>query len=107
SARALADDNPPQAVALAKRALELNPSSVDAHVFLAEEASDAGHDDEALQQLEKALAVNPSSLTAHALQAAITYVKDKPQEFEALAAKTLEIAPRYGEVYRAAGELAS
>ena len=30
------DDNPPQAVALAKQALEINPSSVDAHVFLAE-----------------------------------------------------------------------
>ena len=70
SARALADDNPPQAVALAKRALELNPSSVDALVFLAEEAADASHHDEARQSLDKALAVNPSSLAAHALSAA-------------------------------------
>jgi tetratricopeptide (TPR) repeat protein len=107
AARALSDDNPPQAVSFAKRALELNPSSVDAHVFLAQEASDAGHQDEALQELEKALAVNPSSLEAHALRAAIAFIQDKPQEFEALAAKTLEIAPRYGEVYRAAGELAA
>jgi len=107
AARALSDDNPPQAVALATRALEMNPSSVEAHVFLAEEATDAGRHDEALKELEKALAVNPSSLDAHALQAAITYIKDKPQEFEALAAKTLAIAPSYGNVYRVAGELSA
>ena len=107
SARALSDDNPPQAVSLAKRALELNPSSVDAHVFLAEEATDAGKHDEALASLEKALAVNPSSLEARALRGAIAYIKDKPQEFEAEAAKTLAIAPSYGDVYRVAGELAA
>jgi tetratricopeptide (TPR) repeat protein len=106
AARSLSDDNPPQAVVLAKRALEINPSSVEAHIFLAEAATDAGHHDESLQELEKALAVNPSSLEAHSLQAAIAFIKDKPQEFEALATKTLAIAPSYGNVYRVAGELA-
>ena len=106
SARALADDNPPQAVALARRVLELNPSSVDAQVFLAGEAADASRHDEARQSLEKALEVNPSSLDAHALRAALSYVEDKPQDFEAEAAKALAIAPNYGEVYRVAGELA-
>src|SRR6185369_4512562 len=57
--------------------------------------------------LEKALAVNPSSLEAHALRAGLAYIDDKPQEFEAEVAKTLAIAPNYGEVYRVAGELAS
>jgi cellulose synthase operon protein C len=107
SARALSNDNPPQAVSLAKRALELNPSSVDAHVFLAEEATDAGHHDEALEALNKALAINPSSLEARALKGAIAFIKDKPQEFEAEAARTLAIAPNYGDVYRIAGELAA
>jgi tetratricopeptide (TPR) repeat protein len=107
SARALADDNPPQAVALAKRALEVNPSSVDAQVFLAEQAVDAGRHDAARQALEKAFAVNPSSLDAHALLAAIAYVEDKPQDFEAEVARTLAIAPNDGDVYRAAGELAA
>jgi tetratricopeptide (TPR) repeat protein len=73
SARALEDENPPQAVALAKRALEINPSSVEAQIFLAEEAADADHHDEAHAALEKALAVNPSSLDAHAL---LAYVDD-------------------------------
>jgi len=106
SARALSDENPPQAIALAKRALEVNPSSVDAQVFLAAEAADANKHDEARLSLEKALAVNPSSLDALALRAALSYVEDKPQDFEAEAAKVLAIAPRYGEVYRVAGELA-
>jgi tetratricopeptide (TPR) repeat protein len=107
SARALADENPPQAVILAKRALEINPSSVDAQVFLAGEAADAGHNDEAHKALEKALAVNPSSLEAHALVAALSFVEDRPQEFEAAADKTLAIAPTYGDVFRTTGELAA
>jgi cellulose synthase operon protein C len=107
AARTLSDDNPPQAVTLAKRALEVNPSSVDAHLFLAEEALDASHHDEARQELDKALAVNPQSLEAHALVAAMAFITDKPQEFEAAAAKTLQIAPKYGEVFRTAGEFAA
>jgi len=107
AARALQDDNPPQAMAFVQRALEVNPSLVDAHVFLAEEAADAGHRDEARESLEKALAVNPSSLEARAQLAALAYVEDKPAEFEAEAARALAIAPNYGEVYRVAGNLAA
>jgi tetratricopeptide (TPR) repeat protein len=105
SARTLEDENPPQAVVLAKRALDLNPSSVDAYVFLAGQAVDADHKEEAREALQKALAVNPSSLDAHALIAALAYVDDKTSEFEAEVAKTLAIAPTYGEVYRVAGDL--
>jgi len=32
SARTLSDDNPPQAIAIARRALDINPSSVEAHL---------------------------------------------------------------------------
>ena len=107
AAQALADDDPPQAVALAKKALEINPSSVDAYVFLAGQATDADKRNEARQLLQKALAINPSSLDAHALLAAMAYVEDKQAEYEAEVAKTLAIAPNYGEVYRVAGQLAA
>jgi len=107
AARALADDNPPQASIFAKRALEVSPTSVDAQIFLASEAADANKHADARQALDKALAVNPSSLDAIALRAALSYIEDKPQEFEAEAAKALAIAPRFGEVYRIAGELAA
>ena len=107
SAKTLDEENPPQAVSLAKRALEMNPSSVDAQIFLAGEAVDAGHNDEAKQAIEKALAVNPSSLEAHALRAALAFVEDKPQDFEAEAARTLAIAPTYADLYLTASELAA
>jgi cellulose synthase operon protein C len=107
SAEALADDNPPQAILLAKQALEINPRSVDALVFLAQQAVDAGHKEDARDALHKALAVNASSLDAHALLAAMAYVDDNEADFEAEAAKALAIAPRFGDVYRIAGELAA
>ena len=89
AARTLRDENPPKAIAFAQRALEVNPSLVDAHVFLAEQAADAGNHVEARASLEKALAVNPSSLEARAQLAALAYVEDRPAEFEAEAAKAL------------------
>ena len=107
AAQALADDDPPQAAALAKKALEINPSSVDAYVFLAAQTTDADKRHEGRQLLQKALAINPSSLDAHALLAAMAYVEDKQAEYEAEVAKTLAIAPNYGEVYRVTGQLAA
>ena len=107
AAQTLEEENPPQAVTLARRALEVNPSSVDAQLFLAGEAADAGHNDEARQAIDKALAVNAQSLDAHALRGALAFVEDKAQEFEAEAGRTLAIAPNYADVYLAASELAA
>jgi len=107
SARALEDEDPPQAVAIAKHILEINPSESAVHVFLAQQAADAGRRDEARQALQKALDVNPSSLEAHALLGALAYVEDKKAEFESEVGKALAIAPNYGEAYRVAGELAA
>jgi len=106
-AETLEEDDPPQAMTLAHQVLDINASSVEARVFLAREAADAGHRDDARTELGKALAVNPSSLEAHSLLAAIAYVEDKDAEFQAEAAKTESIAPGYGDVYRVAGELAA
>jgi tetratricopeptide (TPR) repeat protein len=107
AARALADDNPPQAATLAKRALEVNPSSADAHLFLASEEADASHPADARQSIEKALAVNPSNVAALALRAALAFVADKPQDFEADVARASAIAPRDASVFLVASELAA
>lgn len=106
-AQAMADENPPEAVGIATKALEINASSVPAHLFIAAEAADAGHRDEARTSIQKALDVNPSSLDAHALLAALAYVEDKQPEFEQHIQTVLSISPNYGEAYRLAGELAS
>lgn len=105
AARALSDDNPPQAVAMAQRALAINPSSVHAYVFLAQQAFDADHRDEARELVQKALAVNPSSLDARAILAGLAYVEDRQAEFDAEVARALAIAPTRGDVYRVAGEM--
>jgi tetratricopeptide (TPR) repeat protein len=107
AALALADDNPPQAVALAKQVVAINPNHVGAHVFLASQAADAGDRDDARQGLGTALDINPSSLDALSLLAALDYVEDKQSTFDADVARVLAIAPRYGDVYRVAGELAA
>jgi tetratricopeptide (TPR) repeat protein len=107
AARALSDDNPPQAAAFAKKALEVNPSSVDAHLFLASEAADASYFDEARRSIGKALAVNAQDADALALRAALSFVQDKPEDFEADVAKASAIAPRDPSVFLAASELAA
>jgi tetratricopeptide (TPR) repeat protein len=107
SAQALSDDNPPEAIAAAEKALTINPSSVDAHVFLANEAIDASKKRDAEKRLKSALEVNPSSLDAAALVAGVAYVEDRKADFEAEVARILAIAPKYGEVYRVAGEVAA
>lgn len=107
SARALSDEDPPQAQAIAKMALEINSSSVPLHVFLAEEAVDAGKRDDARKSLQSALDVNPSSLEAHALMAGLAFIEDKTPEYDAEVAKMLAINPNYGEGYRVVAEMAS
>ncbi|MFN7914937.1 MAG: tetratricopeptide repeat protein [Vicinamibacterales bacterium] len=106
-ARAVADMNPPEGVKLAEKALEVNPSFVEAYLFIASEAADAGHRDDARKAIQKALAVNPNSLDGHALMAALAYIEDKQPEFEENIQKVLALSPKYGEAYRKAGELAS
>ncbi|MGC4084851.1 MAG: tetratricopeptide repeat protein [Vicinamibacterales bacterium] len=106
-ARVTADMNPPEGVKLAEKVLEINPSYVDAHLFIASEAADAGHRDDARKALQKALEVNPNSLDGHALMAALAYIEDKQPEFEENIQKVLALSPKYGEAYRKAGELAS
>ena len=107
AARALADDDPPKAAEAAKRALKVNPSDVDAHVFVAGQAVDAGRRPEAREALQKALEINPSSLDAIALLAGLAYVEDKQPEYQQQVAKALAIAPNHGEVYRVSSELAA
>jgi len=105
-ARAILDENPPEAVGLAKKALEINASSVPAQLIIATDASDSRRD-EARAALKQALDVNPSSLEAHALMAAVSYVDDKTAEYDEHIKAALAISPNYGEAYRVTAELAA
>ena len=104
-ARVLADENPPQALALAERALKLNPNDVGAHLFLAEGAMDQDKKKDARAAIDRALAINPRSLEALSMIAALAYVDGRTQEYQDTAAAALKINPTYGEIYRVVGAI--
>jgi tetratricopeptide (TPR) repeat protein len=105
AARSLSDDDPPQAIAAASKAIELNPSFVDAYLFVAGQLLDQDHKAEAQKEVQKALAVNPASPDAHALLAAVAFVEDRTADFDSEVAKALTVAPKRGSVFQIAGEL--
>lgn len=102
-ARVLSDENPPQAMGFAERALKLNPMDVGAHLFLAENAIDQDKKKEAREAIDRALAVNPKSLEALSMVAALAYVDGRTQEYQDTVAAVLKINPTYGEIYREVG----
>ncbi|HQZ38944.1 MAG TPA: peptidase MA family metallohydrolase [Vicinamibacterales bacterium] len=104
-ARAMVDENPPQAITFAARALELNPNDVPAQLFMAETSIGQDRKAEARDWIRKARAVNPKSLEAIALEGALAYVDDDADRYQALAAEALAIHPTYGEFYRVAGSV--
>ena len=81
-ARALADTNPPGAVAAAGRAIEIDPDYLDAHLFLAQRSLDDRDHEAGRASLGRALAINERSLEARSLVAAIAYVEDRLDDFE-------------------------
>ena len=99
-AEALANENPPAAAAAARRAIEIDPALVDAHLFLASAALDADKKAEAQGHVTRALAVNPKSTEAHALAAAIAHVDGRAADYDAAVAKALAVNPVYGDLYR-------
>ena len=104
-ARALADDNPPQAKALAQRVLKLNPNDATAQLLMAEAAIGNDRKAEAKEWLGKIRAVNPKRLEALALEGALAYVEGDTAAFQAAAAEALKINPAYGEFYRVVGSV--
>jgi tetratricopeptide (TPR) repeat protein len=104
-ARALADENPPQAVRLAEQVLKINPREIGAHLLLAEMAADQDKKKEAREAIAKALELNPRSLEALSMRAGLDYVEGKNQEYQEAVAAVLKINPTYGEVYRVIGSV--
>ena len=83
------------------------PSSVDAHVFLAEQATDAGQRDEAREVAGEGARGQPVEPRGALAARGARLRRGQAADFEAEVAKVLAIAPSYGEVYRVAGELAA
>ncbi|MDE3155749.1 MAG: tetratricopeptide repeat protein [Acidobacteriota bacterium] len=104
-AEALADDDPPAAIALAEAAVRLNPSDVDVRLFLAQQALDRGRTADAVAAITQALAVNPASPHAHALLAGLAYLDGRQADYDAEIRQALAVNPKDGEPYRMVGSL--
>ena len=106
-ARAAADEDTARAIASAKRALQIDPSLVGAHLLLAEIALGEDHRAEAVEAIGRALAVNPRSPEAHALLGAVARLDGRAADFEAERAKAFAVNPACGEFYRISAWLAA
>jgi tetratricopeptide (TPR) repeat protein len=102
-ARALLDENPPQAVAFAQRALKQNPNDANAHLVLARIAVYQDKKADVKASVEKVLDVNPKHLEALSMKAAMAYVEGRDADYQQAVAEALKIHPTYGEVHRTVG----
>src|SRR5688500_16836779 len=102
-ARALADENPPQAAMFAQRALKLNPNDFGAHLLIAEMAIYQDKKADARESIERVLKVNSRHLEALSMKAALAYVEGDTATYGEAVAEALKIHPTYGELHRIVG----
>ena len=102
-AAAMADDEPGAARASLDKALAIDPASVAAHLWLAEQALDGRRLKDAGEEIAKVLAVNPDQVEALSLQAAIAAIEDRTADAEQLAQRVLTLRPGSGAVHRIIG----
>ena len=106
-AHALAEDDPPAAAAAATRALQIDPELADAELLLANLDLDNSRYDAARERIAHVISINPTQFDARALAAAILYVRGERAAFDAEVSRVLAINPAFGEIYRAAADLAA
>ena len=104
-AKALMDENPPQAAAFAQRALKANPNDIAARLVLANIAVYQDKKAEVKAEIDKMLEVNPESLDALSMRAAMAYVEGRNDEYQQAIAEALKVNPIYGEIHRVVGSV--
>ncbi|HWI20688.1 MAG TPA: peptidase MA family metallohydrolase, partial [Vicinamibacterales bacterium] len=104
-ARALADENPPQAAAFAQRALKINSNDFGALLVLADTAVYQDKKADVKASIDKILEFNPRHLEALSMRAAMAYVEGRTAEYQQSVAEALKINPTYGEIHRIVGSI--
>ncbi len=104
-AQALEDENPPQAVQFAQRALKVNPNDAGAQLVLAQVAVYSDKKADVKAAIDAVLAVNPRHLEALSMKAAMAYVEGRDEEYQQTVAEALKIHPTYGEIHRIVGSI--
>ena len=85
----------PAAEREAKRALELDPNSSDAHQFYAHLLSNTGRHNEALREIARAIEIEPLSLRANSFYGMFLYQAGRYDQAIAQFRKTLDLDPNY------------
>jgi TolB-like protein/Tfp pilus assembly protein PilF len=78
-----------------KRALELNPNSVDTHMFYAHLLSIIGRHAEALAEIKRAREIDPYSPFVNSLEGQLLIYAGKPDEALARLRETIDLAPGF------------
>ena len=104
-ARALADENPPEARRLLEQVLASNPRHTDAMVALAAAAIQQDRKAEARDWIARALAVNAQSREALALEGGLAYVEGRTADLARIEARVRSIHPADAEFHRTLGEV--
>lgn len=100
-------DHIPAALETALSSLELQPTLVAAHTFVARLQLEIQAYPAAEEHLTAALAVNPQSLPTLSMRAAMHYLREEPESLERQLQAIRELAPNYSAVYSLLSELAA
>jgi len=104
-ARAAHFDGAPDALELAQKSLESNPNLVPARALVARLLLTLERHADAAAEAERALAVNPTSLEALSVLAAARYFQGDNAGFQEAVRRTLELNPRYADLYNTLAEV--
>ncbi len=105
-ALALEFDGSPEAMDMARSALEVNPNLVPARTLLARLHLRLEDYPAAEEEARAALEVNPSSLEALSALAAAHFLRDRMDDFDAVRARVRRLNPRYPGLLSTAAEMA-
>lgn len=99
------DDQPDQALALAYRSVELDPTNALTMAVLARAYADIGDKSRALGMAQNAVQLDPRSATAHAVLAQALWLDDAQQEAVDEADRALVLDENSAEAHRIRGQL--
>lgn len=104
-ARAAHFDGAPDALELAQKSLESNPNLVPARALVARLLLALERYADAAAEAERALSVNATSLEALSVLAAARFLQGDTAGFEGAVRRTLELNPRYADLYNTLAEV--
>ncbi|MFB3069342.1 MAG: tetratricopeptide repeat protein [Gemmatimonadales bacterium] len=106
-ARSMHFDRLPEAMETVRKSLDVNSNSVPARLFLARLYIELEQYEQAAEETNRAMEVNASSPEIWAMTAAIRYFRGDDTSFASAVRRTLELNPRYANLFNTLAELSA